>query len=333
MPDEALPGALDEAVPGPGPGHTPEPVAAPAPQPVGPVGHVDNPFGALAQLAQAAAGGLVRVPGVEPVLGLPTGRAARDDVLPDLGPLPHGECRIPGSGAPARAGAPEPVASSARCAGSPCGRSAGGRWARERGERGGHQQRSAVRAGVPAPGSGAGPAAGPDHHRTGGAQAVRGPALNLRSPVALTERELLKLALQRPELVAPAFDAYGEDEFTAAPYVAVRRAIEEAGGVTGAPADYLTRVRDAAPDDTVRAMITELAVEAIRHKNVDEVYAGIQLVQVRLRAVERRIQEVQGSLIRLGSRPDPEHLAAVQNELWVLEQYARSLKDRGASAL
>ncbi|MGW2601953.1 DNA primase [Streptomyces klenkii] len=211
------------------------------------------------------------------------------------------------------------------------------RWARERGERGGPQQRSAGRAGASsAPGpvaSSTGPAAGLAHNRVGGPQAARGPALNLRSPVALTERELLKLALQRPELVAPAFDAYGEDEFTAAPYVAVRRAVEEAGGVTGAPADYLTRVRDAAPDDTVRAMITELAVEAIRHKNVDEVYAGIQLVQVRLRAVERRIQEVQGSLIRLGSRPDPEHLTAVQNELWVLEQYARSLKDRGAAAL
>ncbi|MEV5378557.1 DNA primase [Streptosporangium nondiastaticum] len=192
------------------------------------------------------------------------------------------------------------------------------KWARDRGQQ-------------PAPGRGR--AAAPPAPAAPQEPVRRGPALNLRSPVALTERELLKLALQRPELVAPAFDAYGEDEFTAAPYVAVRRAIEEAGGVTGAPADYLTRVRDAAPDDTVRAMITELAVEAIRHKNVDEVYAGIQLVQVRLRAVERRIQEVQGSLIRLGSRPDPEHLAAVQNELWVLEQYARSLKDRGAAAL
>ncbi|MCF3106065.1 DNA primase [Streptomyces roseoverticillatus] len=191
------------------------------------------------------------------------------------------------------------------------------KWARDRGQQ-------------PVPGRGRAAAPAPAAPQE---PVRRGPALNLRSPVALTERELLKLALQRPELVAPAFDAYGEDEFTAAPYVTVRRAIEEAGGVTGAPTDYLTRVRDAAPDDTVRAMITELAVEAIRHKNVDEVYAGMQLVQVRLRAVERRIQEVQGSLIRLGSRPDPEHLAAVQNELWVLEQYARSLKDRGASAL
>ncbi|MFE0045986.1 DNA primase [Streptomyces albireticuli] len=199
------------------------------------------------------------------------------------------------------------------------------RWARERGS----QQRSGTRGGAQAPARAAGAAQGP----AGPAQALRGPALNLRSPVALTERELLKLALQRPELVAPAFDAYGEDEFTAAPYVLVRRAIEEAGGVTAATDGYLARVRDVAPDDTVRSLITELAVEAIRNKNVDEVYAGIQLVQVRLRAVERRIQEVQGSLIRLGSQAAPDHLSAVQNELWVLEQYGRALKDRGAAAL
>ncbi|UQI43806.1 DNA primase [Streptomyces sp. HU2014] len=202
------------------------------------------------------------------------------------------------------------------------------RWARERGDRG-PQQRSGGRGGAQPAARAAGTAQGP----ASATQTLRGPALNLRSPVALTERELLKLALQRPELVAPAFDAYGEDEFTAAPYVTVRRAIEEAGGVTAATDDYLARVRDAAPDDTVRSLITELAVEAIRNKNVDEVYAGMQLVQVRLRAVERRIQEVQGSLIRLGSHAAPDHLAAVQNELWVLEQYGRALKDRGAAAL
>ncbi|MEU5419508.1 DNA primase [Streptomyces sp. NPDC020667] len=194
------------------------------------------------------------------------------------------------------------------------------RWARERGNRPdqGRTHRAAPAAAAPQPAAPRG---------------ARGPALNLRSPAHLTERELLKLALQRPDLVAPAFDAYGEDEFTAAPYVAVRRAIEQAGGVTDAPGDYLTRVRDAAPDDTVRALVTELAVEAIRHKSVDEIYAGMQLVQVRLRAVERRVKEVQGSLVRLGADAVPEHLAAVQNELWVLEQYGRALKDRGAAAL
>ncbi|UUU21960.1 DNA primase [Streptomyces sp. DSM 40750] len=163
-----------------------------------------------------------------------------------------------------------------------------------------------------------------------------GPALTLRNPVYATERELLKLALQRPELVAPAFDAYGVDEFTAEQYAAVRVAIIEAGGVEyGAedPQEYLIRVREAAPDDTVRAMVTELAVEAIMRKTVDEVYAGAQLVTVRRRAVERRVRDVQGSLARATAQGDPAQLAAVQNELWVLQQYDQALRERGAEAL
>ncbi|MCT9104343.1 DNA primase [Streptomyces mirabilis] len=163
-----------------------------------------------------------------------------------------------------------------------------------------------------------------------------GPALNLRNPVYATERELLKLALQRPELVSPAFDAYGIDEFTAAPYAAVRLAIMESGGAefgTQDPQEYLVRVREAAPDDVVRSMVTELAVEAIMRKTVDETYAGDQLVMVRRRAVERRVVDVQGALSRASAHGDPAQLAAVQNELWVLQQYGQALRERGAEAL
>ncbi|MEV5610563.1 DNA primase [Streptomyces sp. NPDC052225] len=192
------------------------------------------------------------------------------------------------------------------------------RWARDRGGKG------------PAPARGQAPveaATGP---------AFGGPALTLRNPVYATERELLKLALQHPHLVSPAFDAYGIDEFTAAPYAAVRLAILEAGGAEQGiqdPHEYLVRVRDAAPDDAVRAMVTELAVEAIHRKTVDEAYAGEQLVWVRRRAVDRRIRDVQGTLTRLGSGGDPAQLAAVQNELWVLQQYGQALRERGAEAL
>ncbi|MFI9149522.1 DNA primase [Streptomyces sp. NPDC053367] len=166
--------------------------------------------------------------------------------------------------------------------------------------------------------------------------AASGPALTLRNPVYATERELLKLALQRPELVSPAFDAYGVDEFTAAPYAAVRQAILDAGGAEYGvqdPQEYLVRVRDAAPDDTVRAMVTELAVEAIMRRTVDEVYAGMVLVQVRRRAVERRVRDVQSQLTRLAAGGDPAELAAVQNELWVLQQYDQTLREHGAAAL
>ncbi|OEJ26995.1 DNA primase [Streptomyces agglomeratus] len=195
------------------------------------------------------------------------------------------------------------------------------RWARDRGGRG--------------------PAAPQDRRATpsydAGPAAPSGPALNLRSPAHRTERELLKLALQRPELVSPAFDAYGADEFTAPPYAAVRQVIEEAGGAeqsAGNASDYLAQVREAAPNDTVRALVTELAVEPIMRKTVDEIYAGEQLIRVRLRAVDRRILDVQGTLARLGGpHADPEQLAAVQNELWVLQQYSQSLRNHGAAAL
>ncbi|UFR04622.1 DNA primase [Streptomyces sp. Go40/10] len=163
-----------------------------------------------------------------------------------------------------------------------------------------------------------------------------GPALTLRNPVFAAERELLKLALQRPELVSPAFDAYGVDEFTAPPYAAVRQAVAEAGGAeygVADPQEYLVRVREAAPDDTVRAMVTELAVEPILRRTVDETYAGTVLVQIRRRAVERRIRDIQSQMTRLATGGDPAQLAAVQNELWVLQQYDQALRERGAQAL
>ncbi|MFJ8308019.1 MULTISPECIES: DNA primase [unclassified Streptomyces] len=191
------------------------------------------------------------------------------------------------------------------------------RWARDRGGKGpaptGHRQQqyesAAPRAAAP------------------------GPALNLRSPAHRTERELLKLALQHPHLVSPAFDAYGSDEFTAPPYAAVRQCIQEAGGATDAPSDYLPAVMDRAPNDVVRALVTELAVEAVHARTVDEAYAGEQLVAVRRRAVDRRLLDIQGTLARLGQNGDPAQLAAVQNELWVLQQYGQALRNKGAAAL
>ncbi|MGW0391709.1 DNA primase [Streptomyces sp. NPDC003042] len=192
------------------------------------------------------------------------------------------------------------------------------RWARERGGQPPQQGR-----GRPAYEAAPAPADRP----------AGGPALNLRSPAHRTERELLKLALQRPALVSPAFDAYGLDEFTAPPYAAVRQAIQDAGGASQDTEDYLVRVRAAAPNDTVRALVTELAVEAIHAKTVDEIYAGVQLVQVRLRAVDRRVHEVQGTMSRLSPQAPPEQLAAIQEELWTLQQYGQRLRNRGAEGL
>lgn len=200
------------------------------------------------------------------------------------------------------------------------------RWARERGQ------------------SGAGSRGGSRQARPAEAPQVRapsvpsGPDLNLRSPAHRVERELLKLALQRPELVSPTFDAYGTDEFTAAPYAVIRQTIEEAGGAESAVGDngYLARVRDAATDDTVRSLVTELAVEPLRagrNRDPDEAYAGEQLVAVRRAAVNARIAELEGAARRLEARQDFVRSAAVRQQIWTLQQYGTALRERGTAAL
>ncbi|MBV2153874.1 DNA primase [Kitasatospora sp. SUK 42] len=160
--------------------------------------------------------------------------------------------------------------------------------------------------------------------------------LNPRDPAQFVERELLKLALQHPDLVSPAFDHYGDDEFPTPPYTAVRQAIAKAGGAAyGATLpDFTSAVREAAPDDQVRSLVTELTVEPVRsRRKADTVYAGEFLVKLRLLAVDRRIAEVRGYLQRLGHRADAEQQHAVQTELWQLQQYGQQLRSRGAAAL
>ncbi|MBV6695946.1 DNA primase [Kitasatospora aureofaciens] len=160
--------------------------------------------------------------------------------------------------------------------------------------------------------------------------------LNPRDPAQFVERELLKLALQHPDLVSPAFDHYGDDEFPTPPYTAVRHAVAKAGGAAyGATLpDFTSAVREAAPDDQVRSLVTELTVEPVRsRRKADAVYAGEFLVKLRLLAVDRRIAEVRGYLQRLGPRANAEEQHAVQTELWQLQQYGQQLRSRGAAAL
>ncbi|MFI9273732.1 DNA primase [Kitasatospora sp. NPDC052896] len=160
--------------------------------------------------------------------------------------------------------------------------------------------------------------------------------LDPRDKAQFVERELLKLAVQYPELVSPAFDQYGEDEFPTAPYAAVRRAIGKAGGTTHGCTvpDFVGAVREVAENDQVRSLVTELTVEPVRtRRKPDALYAGEFLVNLRRASVKRRIEEVRGHLQRLGNRATAEQLAPVQQELWALQQYDDSLRTRGAAGL
>ncbi|WP_405013431.1 DNA primase [Kitasatospora sp. NBC_01539] len=166
--------------------------------------------------------------------------------------------------------------------------------------------------------------------------AVSAYRLDPRDPAQFVERELLKLALQHPDLVSPAFDQYAEEEFPTPPYRAVRQAVGAAGGAAYGAAlpDFTATVREACPDDEVRRLVTELTVEPIRsRRKADVLYAGEFLVKLRLQAVDRRVAEVRAHLQRLGSRASAEEMNAVQSELYALQQYGHQLRSRGTAAL
>jgi len=148
------------------------------------------------------------------------------------------------------------------------------------------------------------------------------------------ERELLKLTLQYPSLVGREVDTLGPDVWQHPAYAAVALSVAGAGGAADTPAGPLwpRAVMDAAPDDTVRSLITELSVEPLRvAQDPDDRYAAEQIARVRERGLTRRIGEVRSRL----QRTDPAQVdayAAVFGELIDLEQQRRRLLDESMGA-
>ena len=149
------------------------------------------------------------------------------------------------------------------------------------------------------------------------------------------ERELLKLALQQPALVGVEVDALGPDVWQHPAYAAVARAVAAAGGATSAPSGeaWPRAVIDGADDDTVRSLVTELAVEPLRSaQEPDARYAAEQVARVRERGLTRRIGEIRSRLQRTDPGQEDEY-AAVFGELIDLEQQRRRLLDEAMGAL
>jgi DNA primase len=136
-----------------------------------------------------------------------------------------------------------------------------------------------------------------------------------RDPTLQVEREALKLAVQRPALLGPSFDVLDPLAFTAVPYAEVRDAIAKAGGTGSTPGGdaWVVTVLDAAADDRVRALVTELVVEPpLTTGEPDTRYAAAQLARLRVRALDRQIAELKSRLQRI----NPLEQAAEHNKLF-----------------
>jgi DNA primase len=165
------------------------------------------------------------------------------------------------------------------------------------------------------------------------------PAYDLRDPVTQVEREALKLAVQRPVLCGPAFDALGVESFTVPAHRAVFEIIAGCGGTaaaTGGP-QWAAQLRASAGNDRDLAMVTQLAVEPLHAPGTDgepdERYAEAVLVRVEELAVSRRIAKIKSRLQRLSPVDEQAEYNRMFGDLVALEQRRKVLSEWAAGAL
>jgi len=153
---------------------------------------------------------------------------------------------------------------------------------------------------------------------------------------AAVERELVKLAVQLPVLVAPQYDALADDCFTSPELRTVHAVVAKAGGTATATSGetWVAALLEACPTDEVRSLVTRLAVEAPLHDlEPDDRYAGAVLARVQELAATRATAELKAQLQRVNPVEEPERYARVFAELVSLEQTVRALRERGIGAL
>ncbi len=140
-------------------------------------------------------------------------------------------------------------------------------------------------------------------------------------------RELLKLAVQHPSKLDATFDELPADLFSHPAYVQVKTIIATIGGVASEDGKWMQRLAEAAPDDSVRSVINELAVEPIQvEESALDRYTREQLGRARARVLTLQIDELRSKMQRLESE-DPAAHAAVFAELVGLEAQRRQIRE------
>ncbi len=157
-----------------------------------------------------------------------------------------------------------------------------------------------------------------------------------RDPLLMVEREILKIALQFPQLAGPSYDGLEAAVFSAHPYASVHAAVVAAGGTATAKSgeEWVSAVRAQALDEMVRSLIAELAVDPAHFATEpDRRYAGEQLVAIQVAAVNRQVNDLKGRLQRINPLESTDEYNRLFGELVALEQYRRALRERAIDDL
>ena len=156
-------------------------------------------------------------------------------------------------------------------------------------------------------------------------------------PAVRVERDSLKIALQAPALVGDGFDALDAGVFTAPAYAAVHAAIVAAGGAgsagNGGPG-WIDRVTAAAPDEDVRGLAHQLAVEPLASDDSGLSRLAVEvLARLEELATTRRITELKSRLQRLNPIEQVGDYNRLFGELIALEAFRRALRERAIGTL
>ena len=146
-------------------------------------------------------------------------------------------------------------------------------------------------------------------------------SVNLKDPILMLEREVLKVKLQVPEM-ASSWAELESSAFSYVPYALLRSRIDESSD------QNLSDLLDRTEDPELRSLITELTVEPIRTDGeISERY--IQSIFARLRevAISREIAEMKSSLQRLNPVENEAEYTEAFTRLVALEAQRRTQKE------
>jgi DNA primase len=143
-----------------------------------------------------------------------------------------------------------------------------------------------------------------------------------KDPQLVLEREVLRSALQAPDLLPEGWKRVVADDFTAPASRQLFEAIGSVGG--GAPETLLSAILQRLPDDDARARVRALALS---EPTVEQDAGHVSELVARLRAasVQRQVETIQGRLSQRNRESEPDAYRTDFRQLVELEHHRRQL--------
>ena len=151
--------------------------------------------------------------------------------------------------------------------------------------------------------------------------------VNLRDPILMMEREVLKIKLQYPDM-AKDWSLLEKNAFSYWAYHQLRTQIDSA------PELNIQKLLESSESEDIRALITELTVEPIRtDREISERYIAAIFARLREVALSRSIAEIKSTLQRLNPTENEAQYNEVFSALVAMEAERRVQKDAALGEL